>query len=379
MLAQQHNLGARAQQLTQRCSRAVIKLLPIMCRQNRAVQPVQALHTRAVPNTPVRSLQTTIRPTKHQQRRMGLCRSTVPTAEPAATTLGFCGMGIMGVPMALNLVKAGYKVVVWNRSADKCKPLEAAGATVATTPADVARQCDITFAMLSDPAAAVEVATGPEGVVAGLSTGKGYVDVSTIDPATAASVAAAVRKTGALYLEAPVSGSKGPAEQGQLIFLTAGDKALFDAAAGPLDVMGKAKFYLGEVGAGANMKLVVNAIMGTMMAAFAEGMSLAQEMGLEQQDLIDVVALGAISSPMFALKGPAMAQNRYPTAFPLKHQQKDLRLAIAEADAVGQPLAVIAAANDLYVRAKGIGYGDEDFSAVIKAVEVPSVTYTGNR
>ncbi|WIA17626.1 hypothetical protein OEZ85_014434 [Tetradesmus obliquus] len=285
----------------------------------------------------------------------------------------------MGVPMALNLIKAGYKalnlikagykVVVWNRSADKCEPLKAAGATVAASPADVARQSDITFAMLSDPPAAVQVATGPGGIVEGMSAGKGYVDVSTIDPATAAAVAAAVRGTGALYLEAPVSGSKGPAEQGALIFLTAGDQALYDAAAGPLDVMGKASFFLGEVGAGANMKLVVNAVMGAMMGAFAEGLSLADRMGLQQQDVIDVVALGAIASPMFALKGPAMAKGNYPTAFPLKHQQKDLRLALAEADAAAQPLAVIAAANDLYVRARQQGHGDADFSAVLEAVK----------
>ncbi|KIY92952.1 hypothetical protein MNEG_15010 [Monoraphidium neglectum] len=108
-----------------------------------------------------------------------------------------------------------------------------------------------------------------------------------------------------------------------------------------------------------------------MMAAFAEGLVLADGLGLSQQDLLDVVALGAIASPMFALKGPNMAKARggtFPTAFPLKHQQKDLRLAIAAADARGQPLGVAAAANDLYVRAKGLGHGDADFSAVLRAV-----------
>eukprot|EP00775_Hariotina_reticulata_P007101 gene7101-7314_t len=149
----------------------------------------------------------------------------------------------MGLAMANNLIKAGYNVVVWNRSAEKCDPLKAAGAQVAATPADVARKADIVFAMLSDPPAASAVAMGPDGIVQGLSAGKGYVDVSTVDPATSAAVAAAVRSTGALFLEAPVSGSKGPAEQGTLIFLTAGkgnisrDQELFEAAASPLDVM----------------------------------------------------------------------------------------------------------------------------------------------
>ncbi|KAF8058451.1 GLYR2 [Scenedesmus sp. PABB004] len=303
-----------------------------------------------------------------RRARRTACRAALPTAEPGSTTLGFVGMGIMGVPMALNLVKAGYKVVVWNRSADKCEPLRAAGAAVAASPADVARAADITFAMLSDPPAALEVATGPGGVCEGLSPGKGYVDVSTIDPATAGAVAGAVRAAGAQYLEAPVSGSKGPAEQGALIFLTAGDEALYAAAGGPLGVMGKASFFLGPVGAGARMKLVVNAIMGAQMAGFAEGLALADKLGLESKDVIDVVGLGAIACPMYALKGPAMAAGKYPTAFPLKHQQKDLRLALAAADAAGQPLGVIGAANDLYVRARGAGRGDDDFSAVLEAV-----------
>lgn len=176
---------------------------------------------------------------------------------------------------------------------------------VAASAADVAAAADITFAMLSDPEAALAVA---QDVARGLAPGKGYVDVSTVDAATSRAVAAAARAAGAAFLEAPVSGSKGPAEQGQLIFLAAGDRALFDAAAGPLDAMGKRSFYLGDVGAGAHMKLVVNMVMGSMMAAFAEGLSLAEGLGLERQDLLDVVALGAIASPMFALKGPNMAK-----------------------------------------------------------------------
>lgn len=291
--------------------------------------------------------------------------SAVPTAQPGSTTLGFVGIGIMGLAMANNLIKAGYKVVVWNRNASKCELLAAAGAEVASSAAAAAAKADITFAMLSDPEAALAVA---EDLVKGLRAGKGYVDVSTVDSQTSAAIAAKVRATGAAFMEAPVSGSKGPAEQGQLIFLCAGDEQLFEAAAGPLDVMGKKSFYLGEVGAGAHMKLVVNMVMGSMMASFAEGLSLADQLGLSRQDMLDVVALGAIASPMFALKGPQMIKGNYPPAFPLKHQQKDLRLALAAADAKGQPLAVAAAANDLYIRAKGLGRGDEDFSAVLAAV-----------
>ncbi|KAI8472738.1 MAG: 6-phosphogluconate dehydrogenase [Monoraphidium minutum] len=305
-------------------------------------------------------------PRPARRRDMRPAAAVLAAAEPGKTTLGFVGIGIMGLAMTNNLIKAGYRVVVWNRNPEKCAPLKAAGAEVAGSASEVASKAEITFAMLSDPEAAAAVAGD---LVTGLGPGKGYVDVSTVDAETSAAIAAQVRAAGALFLEAPVSGSKGPAEQGQLIFLCAGDRALFDAAAGPLDVMGKKAFYLGEVGAGAHMKLVVNMVMGSMMASFAEGLSLADQLGLSQQDMLDVVALGAIASPMFALKGPNMAKGSYPTAFPLKHQQKDLRLALAAADAAGQPLGVAAAANDLYIRAKGLGHGDADFSAVLAAVQ----------
>ena len=272
--------------------------------------------------------------------------------------------------MALNLVKAGFEVTTWNRSADKSDDLAAAGAIVAGSPSEVAASCDIIIAMLSDPQACLEVALGENGVVAGLTLGKGYVDVSTVDPATASQIAAAVRSKGALYLEAPVSGSKGPAENGQLIFLTAGDKALFDAAAPLLDVMGKASFFLGEVGAGAKMKLVVNMIMGSMMAAFAEGLELASETELNQKEVLEVLGLGAMACPLFALKGPPMTEGKYPTAFPLKHQQKDLRLAVELANEVGRPMPVAEAANSAFMAAMEMGLGDADFSAVLEAVSV---------
>eukprot|EP00667_Euglena_gracilis_P014550 EG_transcript_15075 len=282
--------------------------------------------------------------------------------------IGFLGMGIMGTAMSINLVKAGYDVTVWNRNVDRCAPVQQIGAKVGSSPKAVVEGADITFGMLSDPAAAVAVALGPSGVVEGLAPGKGYVDVSTVDAETSQRIGAAVRAKGGAFLEAPVSGSKGPAEQGTLIFLTGGDEALFQQAGPALDVMGKAKFYLGGDGKGAHMKLVVNMVMGTMMAAFAEGLQLAEQSGLKQKDLLEVIGLGAISSPMFTLKGPAMAERRYPTAFPLKHQQKDLRLAIQLGEVVSQSTPVAAAANEVYKAAKMDGFGDADFSAVLEAL-----------
>lgn len=243
--------------------------------------------------------------------------------------------------MAKRLVNAGYDVTVWNRTLDKCNPLSEVGASVASSPREAVANSEVTFAMMADPAAAEAVALGEGGVVQGLGPGKGYVDVSTVDASTSMKISEAVHSTGAQFLEAPVSGSKGPAETGQLIFLTAGDEALFSRCEEALGAMGKASFFLGDVGQGARMKLVVNMVMGSMMVAFAEGLSLGEAAGLDPQDVLDVISLGAISSPMFTLKGPLMLKEKYDPAFPLKHQQKDLRLALALGDDLSDRKSVV--------------------------------------
>ncbi|CAG9464944.1 unnamed protein product [Pedinophyceae sp. YPF-701] len=298
-------------------------------------------------------------------------------AEPGKTKVGFVGLGIMGYAMCKRLVEAGYDVTVYNRDSSKTKPLVDIGAKAAPTARECAAASDVTFGIVSDPEAALAVASGPDGVAAGMSTGKGYVDASTVDADTSRAVGELVNKAGGVYLEAPVSGSKGPAEQGALIFLCAGDKALFDFVEnGPLDVMGKASFHLADdVGAGAHMKLVVNGVMGSMMASFAEGMALAEKTGLKKETMVEVLGLGAMACPLFALKGPAMAKGQFPTAFPLKHQQKDLRLALLLADEVSQQMPVTAAANQLYVKARHQGMADQDMSAVMVAVD-PDESYS---
>ncbi|KAJ7533198.1 hypothetical protein O6H91_13G037200 [Diphasiastrum complanatum] len=289
-------------------------------------------------------------------------------------SIGFLGLGIMGTAMARNLIKSGHDVMVWNRTANKCEVLVSEGAKLGSSPEQVAGSCDITFAMLADPTAA-EVAWGKGGAVFGLGPEKGYVDVSTVDEETSKAISERVKSSGALYLEAPVSGSKKPAEEGKLIFLTAGlvgyvgDKLLYERVCPLLNVMGKSRFYLGEVGNGATMKLIVNMLMGSMMASLSEGLVLGSKVGLDPRTIIEVISEGAISAPMFSLKGPTMLKGDYEPAFPLKHQQKDLHLALALAEKVAQSTPVAAAANELYKLAKSTGLGDKDFSAVIEAVK----------
>ncbi|GAB0494409.1 hypothetical protein MMPV_005702 [Pyropia vietnamensis] len=306
-------------------------------------------------------------------------------------TVGFLGLGIMGAPMASNLaLTAGRRVVVWNRSPAKAEALAAAVAAaakdgkahdgvtagevvVAETPAAVVAAADITYAMLSTPEAAAAVYETPDtGALAAVGPGKALVDCSTFDVATSVATSKAVTSRGGRFLEAPVSGSKVPAETGTLIFLGAGDRSLYDEVAGDLDAMGKRAFYLGAVGAGTRMKLVVNTTMITVLSALAEAIALteATDGPAAVGDLLDVLSQGAMANPMFALKGPKMvtAEKAYAPNFPLEHAQKDLRFTLALAEEATVPMPVAAATNALYVAAKAKGLGRDDFCAVVEAL-----------
>jgi 3-hydroxyisobutyrate dehydrogenase-like beta-hydroxyacid dehydrogenase len=238
---------------------------------------------------------------------------------------GFLGLGIMGAPMAANLIRAGHGLTVWNRTADKCGPLVDLGAKKAATVREVVAASDITFAMLADPAAAERVVFGPDGVIDGMSAGRGYVDMSTVDESTSRNISEAVAGAGG-------------------------------------------RLFLGEVGQGARMKLVVNMIMGGMMSSFCEGLALGSKGGLSSDDILDVLASGALANPMFAGKGALIAKGDFGPAFPLKHMQKDLRLATDLGDILCQSLPSAEAAHQAFTRALTEGLGDEDFSAVFKTV-----------
>ena len=282
---------------------------------------------------------------------------------------GFLGLGIMGKAMATNLIRAGQDVTVWNRTKKKCLPLVDQGASQGNSPGEVTAKCDITFAMVSDPDAAESLFFDEGGVLEGISPGKGYIDCTTVDPPTAEKISEAVKEKGGRFLEAPVIGTKKPAEDGTLIFLCSGDKSLHNEATPALQIMGKKFYHFSEVGNGARMKLVVNMIMGTTMTAFAEGLALGEKAGLDVVDILEVLTQGPIDNPMFRIKGPQMVQGNFTTSFPLKHMQKDMRLALRMGDEYGQPLFSAATANNLYIKTRTAGGADEDFSAVLKTLK----------
>ncbi|HEY5523320.1 MAG TPA: NAD(P)-dependent oxidoreductase [Desulfuromonadaceae bacterium] len=283
--------------------------------------------------------------------------------------IGFVGLGIMGSAMATNLLKAGFKVTVWNRSIDKCAPLVDLGATVAASPRSVAESSDVVIAMMATPAAVQSVRDGSEGIVAGLTSGKGYVDMSTVDVQTSLESVRLTHEKGALFLEAPVAGSRKPAEDATLTIMAAGDWELYDSSLPVLEKMSKKILFLGETGNAVRMKLANNLVMCGMLTALSEGIALAAGSGLDTAQLLEVLDSGAVTNPMFRLKGPQIAANKeFPTAFPLKHMQKDLRLALRLAEEVGQPLFATATINELYKTALAQGFGDEDFAAVSRVI-----------
>ncbi len=283
-------------------------------------------------------------------------------------TVAFLGLGIMGTPMALNLQKAGCDLVVWNRTAVRCAPLTAAGARQAATPREAAAAADLVFVMVADPAAARAVALGPDGAVAGLAPGAGYVDMSTVDAGTSREIGAAVAAAGARFLEAPVVGTRGPAEQGALVILAAGDEGLFAEAGAAFAAMGRKTVFLGETGRAARLKLVVNLVLGGMLAALSEGLALAERAGLTAEQVLDVLGSGPLANTLFAVKGPQMAAGEDAPAFPLKHARKDLRLARALGEELGQRLDTAAAVDGLLAEAVDAGLGDRDIGALHRVV-----------
>ena len=294
-------------------------------------------------------------------------------------TVGFIGLGHMGEGMARRLLSHGNrKLLVWNRSPGKSEALksEAAGKVeVATSPAAVIKGATIIYVMLSTPAAVKEVYEMDGGILSAVSSGKKIIDCATLAVEDMERVSSQVRAKSGRFLEAPVSGSKVPAATGQLIFLCGGDEALYKEIASDLDAMGKAKFFFGAVGAGTKMKLAVNMVMGTFITTLGEGLSLTKASGIEPKLLLDVLDLGVMSCPLFKLKGPKMLASDYAPHFPLKHAQKDVRLAIGLGAQAGLGLPVAEAVDAAMLRAMAAGYGDNDFAATYEPQKSHAVSF----
>ncbi|XP_037284795.2 nucleosome-destabilizing factor isoform X2 [Rhipicephalus microplus] len=283
---------------------------------------------------------------------------------PSSLKFGFLGLGNMGQGMVKNLINSGHHITVWNRTPSKCRDFVKAGAVKGLTPADVVAASDITFCCVSNSHAAKEMVFGNCGVLHEIKDNKGYVEMTSIDPDTSQDISEAIMLRGGRYLEAPVSGSKKPAEDGTLIILAAGDRSLFNDCASCFEAIGRHAFYLGEVGNGSKMSLILNMLLGTTLAGLAEAMALCDRAELSQKDLLEILELGDLNSAVISQKGQAIIEGTFATNMPLQHLQKDLCLAIGIGDQLEQPLPVTAAANEVFKHAKKHGYAEHDASAV---------------
>jgi len=286
-----------------------------------------------------------------------------------AQSIGFIGLGIMGHPMALNLVKAGYKVTVFNRTRSKAEPLEKAGARVAATPAEAARLADVVMIIVSDTAAVEEVVLGKGGILETLRSGAIVIDSSTVSPALSRKLACHAAGKGASWLDAPVTGSKHGAERGELTFMIGGDRETLDRALPVLQVLGKKHIYCGAHGSGLSAKLAQNAIQATMVEVFCEGFVLATKAGVHPQTMFEIIQSSMARAALTDFKAPFIFKGDFTPYFPLKLMHKDLELAMETAYAQNVPMPAAAAVKEVYGTAKAQGKGDLDYAAVITFLE----------
>ncbi len=283
--------------------------------------------------------------------------------------LGFIGLGIMGQPMAMNFVTAGYPVTVFNRTPSKAEPLERAGARVASSPAEAAREADIVMSIVSDTAAMEEVVLGKGGIAETIRPGAVLIDSSTISPTVSRRFACHLAGKGAKMLDAPVTGSKHGAEKGELTFMIGGDREVLDHVLPVLKVLGKKHIYCGANGAGLAAKLAQNAIQATMLEVFCEGFVLAAKAGVQPQTLFEIIQSSMARSALTDFKAPFIFKGDFTPYFPLKLMHKDLELAMEAAYAQNVPMPAAAAVKEVYAAAKAQGKGDLDYAAVITFLE----------
>lgn len=283
--------------------------------------------------------------------------------------IGFMGLGIMGTPMAANLLKAGYPVMVYNRSPEKAAPLAKQGAGLASHPKALARATDVVIAMVTGPEALQDLLWGPDGAGGAFSHRKVFINMGTVSPRHTRELARELEPTGVIFIDAPVSGTKKPAEDGALIILAGGPRDQVDELSPVLLAMGKKVIYCGPAGQGSMMKMCINLLVGLMIEGFAEVLNLAKLGGLSLEAVLDTVYSGALNCGMFQIKAPNFLNNTYPPAFPLKHMTKDAKFIVDTAFELGAPAPAAHTILQLYRTGVAQGWGDEDISAIAKVLE----------
>jgi 2-hydroxy-3-oxopropionate reductase len=286
-----------------------------------------------------------------------------------AQTIGFIGLGIMGKPMSKNLLKAGYPLVVHSRSRGPVDEVVKAGAKAASSPKDVAAQCDVLVTMLPNSPEVEQVALGKDGIIEGARPGLIFVDMSTISPIVSKKVDEALAAKGVKMLDAPVSGGEKGAIDGALSIMIGGDQATFDAVLPILQAMGKTITLLGPLGFGGFTKLANQIIVAVNLTALAEALTLGKKAGLDRELLLTALAGGLAGSKCLEQKKPNYIAGTYNPGFKIDLHFKDLGLIMESARALGVPLPATAVVQELFSAMRVKGRGGLDHSGIITLLE----------
>lgn len=291
--------------------------------------------------------------------------------------IGFIGLGTMGRPMALNLLKAGYAVRVFNRTASKMEALIAAGAGRAQSYADAADGSDVLITMLSDSDDVREVVLGAGGALAGCAKGTVIIDMSTISPGVAREIGEACSVGGVGFLDAPVTGGESGAVAGTLSIMVGGDESILDSVRDVLGALSSKITHMGPSGSGQAAKLCNQVICGLNILAVSEGLALGEAAGLDPNRLLEAISGGAAGSWMLSSLGPKMIARDWAPGFRIALQRKDLRLALGLAAESDLPLSGTTCAKQAFDAAGASGWDDEGTQALIKAVEAARLGRNG--
>ncbi|MBZ0307386.1 MAG: NAD(P)-dependent oxidoreductase [Anaerolineae bacterium] len=281
--------------------------------------------------------------------------------------IGFIGLGIMGRGMTRNLLKAGFEVTVWNRTASRMSDIE--GAAPAASPADLASRCDIIITCVSDTPDVEQVILGEDGVIHGVHSGALVIDMSTISPQATRTIAARLQEKGVQMLDAPISGGSEGAAKGTLSIMVGGEAAQVERAMPYFQAMGKTITHMGEIGTGQMTKLVNQILVVVNMLAAAEALVFAEAGGLDLKKTIEALAGGAAGSWMWSNRGSQAIVRDFRPGFTIDLQQKDLRLVLEAADQMGVPVLASSLTFNLYRTLQRMGLGSEGNHALVKALE----------
>jgi 3-hydroxyisobutyrate dehydrogenase-like beta-hydroxyacid dehydrogenase len=284
--------------------------------------------------------------------------------------LGFLGLGIMGYPMARNLLRAGHEVALWSNTAAKAQELAAAEkGHFCSTPREVGEFADVIFLCVGDTAMSERVILGENGIAAGAKKGVVIADASTISPSDSRRIGAELSKSGISFLDAPCTGSKPGAEGGTLTFMVGGEKEVFEKARPYMEAMGKKIYYCGTSGMGLNAKLTQNLILSNILGAFNEGLVLSTKAGVDPELMLEILANSAAKSGLIEYKAPFVLRRDFSTNFSTKWMHKDIGLMLDSAAELDVPLPLTATTRQMFQMAISSGFGDDDMCSTIQILE----------